>query len=65
MEPHHLAEYLFNLSQAFNSFYTNNKILSHEVSKDVQLNRLKIVESFHSAVSLIFTCLGIEAVNSM
>ena len=65
MEPHHLAEYLFNLSQAFNSFYTNNKILSDEVSKDVQLNRLKIVESFHNAVTLIFTCLGIEAVDSM
>ena len=65
MEPHHLAEYLFNLSQAFNSFYTNNKILSDEISKDVQLNRLKIVESFHNAVTLIFTCLGIEAVDSM
>ena len=32
MEPHHLAEYLFNLSQAFNSFYTNNKIFSDDVS---------------------------------
>ena len=65
MEPHHLAEYLFNLSQAFNSFYTNNKIFSDEISQDLQSNRLKIVESFHSAVNLIFTCLGIEAVDSM
>tara|TARA_B100001287_G_C22670478_1_gene524993 strand:+ start:33 stop:1670 length:1638 start_codon:yes stop_codon:yes gene_type:complete len=65
MEPHHLAEYLFNLSQAFNSFYTNNKIFSDEISKDIQSNRLKIVESFHTAVNLIFTCLGIEAVDSM
>ena len=25
-EPHHLAEYAYNLSSAFNSFYSNNKI---------------------------------------
>ena len=35
MEPHHLAEYLFSLSQAFNSFYTNNKIFSDFENLDI------------------------------
>ena len=65
MEPHHLAEYLFSLSQAFNSFYTNNKIFSDEVPIETQINRIKIVEEFFTAISLVFSCLGIEAAESM
>ena len=58
MEPHHLAEYLFSLSQAFNSFYTNNKIFSDEVPIETQINRIKIVEEFFTAISLVLSCLG-------
>ena len=65
MEPHHLAEYLFSLSQAFNSFYTNNKIFSDEVDTVTQINRIKIVEEFFTTISLAFNCLGIEAAESM
>jgi len=65
MEPHHLAEYLFNLSQAFNSFYTNNKIFSDEVPTETQINRIKIVEEFFNTIGLVFSCLGIEAAESM
>ena len=65
MEPHHLAEYLFSLSQAFNSFYTNNKIFSDEVDTVTQVNRIKIVEEFFTTIDLAFNCLGIEAAESM
>ena len=65
MEPHHLAEYLFSLSQAFNSFYTNNKIFSDEVPIETQVNRIKIVEEFFKTIGLAFNCLGIESVKSM
>ena len=65
MEPHHLAEYLFSLSQAFNSFYTNNKIFSDEVDTVTQVNRIKIVEEFFTTIGLAFNCLGIEAAESM
>ena len=65
LEPHHLAEYLFSLSQAFNSFYTNNKIFSDEVDTVTQVNRIKIVEEFFTTISLAFNCLGIESAESM
>lgn len=64
-QPHHLADYLYNLCQTFNSFYANNKIFSDDVPDNVKLKRIEIVNNFYTLTSLIFTCLGIELVDSM
>jgi len=64
-QPHHLADYLYNLCQTFNSFYANNKIFSDDVPDETKLKRTEIVESFYNLTSLIFKCLGIKLVDSM
>lgn len=64
-QPHHLAEYLYNLCQTFNSFYANNKIFSDDIPHDVKLKRITIVDNFYTLTSLIFNCLGIQPVDSM
>ena len=65
MEPHHLAEYLYSLSQSFNSFYSNIKIFKDDLSLDIQKNRIKIVEEFYNTAKIVFECLGIKPVDSM
>ena len=65
MEPHHLAEYLYTLSQSFNSFYSNIKIFKDDLSLDIQKNRIKMVEEFYNTTKIVFKCLGIKPVNSM
>ena len=64
-QPHHLADYLYNLCQTFNSFYANNKIFSDDVPDEIKLKRIEIVENFYNLTSLIFRCLGIKLVDSM
>lgn len=64
-EPHHLAEYAYNLCQIFNSFYTNNKIFSSSVSEIVMNQRLTIVKSFYTTIHTVFESLGISPVNEM
>jgi len=64
-QPHHLADYLYNLCQTFNSFYANNKIFSGDIPDDVKSRRIEIVDNFYTLTSLIFQCLGIELVDSM
>ena len=64
-EPHHLAEYAYNLCQIFNSFYTNNKIFSSSVSEIVMNQRLFIVKSFYTTILSVFESLGISPVNEM
>ena len=65
MEPHHLAEYLYSLSQSFNSFYSNIKIFKDDLSLDIQKNRIKMVEEFYNTAKIVFECLGIRPVDSM
>ena len=64
-EPHHLAEYAYNLSSAFNSFYSNNKIFSEDISEQTKLKRIYLVEKFYKTLIDIFKCLGIEPVEKM
>ncbi len=64
-EPHHLAEYAYNLSSVFNSFYTNNKIFSEDISEGTKLKRIYIVKKFYKTLIDIFNCLGIEPVKKM
>lgn len=64
-EPHHLAEYAYNLCQVFNSFYTNNKIYSSSVSKLVMNKRLSIVKAFYTTIHTVFDSLGMNPVDEM
>ena len=63
-EPHHLADYLYELSNLFNSMYQNENILENK--KDtIKLNKLKISEYFISYSTLLMECLGIEPAEKM
>ena len=64
-EPHHLAEYAYNLSSVFNSFYSNNKIFSEEINQQTKLKRMFLVEAFYKTLIDVFSCLGIEPVEKM
>ena len=64
-EPHHLAEYAYNLCHEFNKFYTNNKIFSESIDNDLKNHRLYIVEAFYITILKVFECLGIEPVAEM
>ena len=64
-EPHHIAEYAYNLCQTFNSFYTNNKVFSSSVSETVMNQRLFIVKSFYTTIHTVFESLGMSPVNEM
>jgi arginyl-tRNA synthetase len=64
-EPHHLAEYAYTLSQVFNTFYTNNKILSEEISNPEREKRVYLVELFYQKILQVFEALGIEPVDKM
>tara|TARA_X000000950_G_scaffold139643_1_gene173330 strand:- start:510 stop:2153 length:1644 start_codon:yes stop_codon:yes gene_type:complete len=63
-EPHHLADYLYELSNLFNSMYQNQNILENK-KETVKLNKLKISELFISYSALLMECLGIEPVEKM
>ena len=64
-EPHHLAEYAYNLCHEFNKFYTYNKVFSEDIIEELKLHRLYIVEIFYQTITKVFNCLGIEPVNEM
>ena len=64
-EPHHLAEYGYSLSQMFNSFYTNNKILSESISEHDKNKRLSLVGEFYKTIHIVFDSLGIKPVDEM
>ena len=64
-QPHHLADYLYNLCQTFNSFYANNKIFSDDIPDEIKLKRIEIVDDFYTLTSLLFNCLGLKLVDSM
>tara|TARA_A100001011_G_scaffold378446_1_gene443185 strand:- start:614 stop:2257 length:1644 start_codon:yes stop_codon:yes gene_type:complete len=63
-EPHHLADYLYELSNLFNSMYQNENILENKNEK-VKMNKLKISEYFISYSTLLMECLGLEPVEQM
>ena len=64
-EPHHLAEYAYNVSQAFNSFYSNNPVFSEEISKELRESRLEIVYRYFNTIKISLECLGIDLINEM
>ena len=63
-EPHHLADYLYELSNLFNSMYQSENILENK-KESVKSNKLKISEYFISYSTLLMKCLGLEPVEKM
>ena len=63
-EPHHLADYLYELSNLFNSMYQNENILENK-EETIKQNKLKISEYFISYSTLLMECLGLEPVEKM
>ena len=63
-EPHHLADYLYELSNLFNSMYQNENILENR-NEIKTYNKLKINHYFQSYSRLIMESLGIQPVEKM
>ena len=63
-EPHHLADYLYDISNLFNIFYEDEKILNIS-NKEIQKSKLFITKFFLNTCHNIMYCLGIEPVDKM
>ena len=63
-EPHHLANYLYEISNLFNQFYENEK-LSDIVDSDHISSKLFITKLFLTTSNNVMFCLGITPVNKM
>tara|TARA_B100000674_G_scaffold498578_1_gene537772 strand:- start:2413 stop:4059 length:1647 start_codon:yes stop_codon:yes gene_type:complete len=63
-EPHHLADYLYELSSVFNSMYQNVNILENKNTK-LKLNKLKITKHFVNYSKLLMQSLGIQPIEKM
>ena len=63
-EPHHLADYLYEISQKFNGMYQGINILQNE-NTVLKENKLKITDLFLQYSNLLMQCLGILPVKKM
>ena len=63
-EPHHLADYLYEISNLFNIFYQQENILNVE-DENLKSSRLKITSLFLECSNTVMQCLGINPVNKM
>ena len=63
-EPHHLADYLYELSNLFNSMYQNENILDNK-NELIKNNKLKITQYFVDFSTLLMESLGLPAVEKM
>ena len=63
-EPHHLADYLYELSKEFNSIYQGEKILENK-NLNIKFNKLKITYLFIKFSTLLMESLGITPVEKM
>ena len=63
-EPHHLADYLYELSNLFNSMYQNESILENK-NETKTFNKLKITHYFQNYSKLLMKSLGIQPVEKM
>ena len=63
-EPHHLANYLYEISNAFNAFYQDSNIKN---IKNIAQKKQKIIitKLFIHYSHLIMSCLGIKPVEKM
>ena len=63
-EPHHLADYLYEICQKFNSFYKDIKVLDSS-NLNLQNRRLNLSIITLNIIELLFEILGIESVDKM
>tara|TARA_Y100000996_G_scaffold382070_1_gene337039 strand:- start:841 stop:2481 length:1641 start_codon:yes stop_codon:yes gene_type:complete len=63
-EPHHLANYLYEISNFFNQFYENEK-LSEITDLEHISSKLFIINLFLTTSNNVMFCLGITPVNKM
>jgi arginyl-tRNA synthetase len=61
LRPHHVTTYLYELAQAFNSFYEHHRVIGDRR----QSARLAIVKAYADVLSGGLTLLGIPAPESM
>jgi arginyl-tRNA synthetase len=59
--PHHICTYLYELAQAFNSFYEHNRVIGDER----QVARLHLVSQYAETLKLGLSLLGIAAPDKM
>jgi len=62
-EPHILANYAYDLANAFHIFYNKRQVITSD--EELSKARLKLVVSLHQVLKNLFTVLGIEAPNQM
>ncbi len=63
-EPHHLASYLYEISNLFNQFYENEKL--SEITNDEHIySKLFITNLFITTSKNVMLCLGITPVSKM
>lgn len=63
-DPSKIAQYLFDIAQAFNSFYAQCPVLDVE-DKQVELFRLALIKKVETVMVLGLSLLGIESVDEM
>ena len=63
-EPHHIADYLYDLSNLFNTMYQSENILNN-VDLDKKLSKLKITWIFTQYSTSLMNMLGIKPVGEM
>jgi arginyl-tRNA synthetase len=63
-EPHHLANYLYEISNLFNQFYESEKILEIEDSDHLS-SKMYITNLFLTTSQNVMWCLGMTPVNQM
>ena len=63
-EPHHLANYLYEISNLFNQFYESEKIIEIDDS-DYLSSKMYITNLFSITTQNVMWCLGITPVNKM
>jgi len=63
-EPHHLANYLYDICNLFNIFYQDENILNLQNEK-MKESKLLLTKYFLDTVEIVFACLGLEPVEKM
>jgi len=63
-EPHHLANYLYEISNSFNAFYQDSNIKNME-NGDNKNQKILITSLFIQYSHLVMSCLGIEPAQKM
>ena len=63
-EPHHLANYLYEICNLFNIFYQEENILNLKDEKSKK-SKLLLTKYFLETSEIVFKCLGMEIVDEM